>query len=91
MSASSTKKNSHTDWELVRSIPDEAIDTSDIPELDSSFFENAQVRLPKRKMPITIRLDVDVLEWYRSLGKGYQTRINAILRMYMEAQRSRSS
>ncbi len=91
MSANSTKKNSHTDWELVRSIPEEAIDTSDIPELDASFFENAQVRLPKRKMPITIRLDVDVLEWYRSLGKGYQTRINAILRMYMEAQRSRSS
>ena len=68
-------------------MSDEDIDTSDIPPLDEAFFANAQVRLPKRKIPITIRLDPDVLTWFRGLGKGYQTRINAVLRMYMEAQR----
>ena len=70
-------------------MPDEEIDTSDIPELEQAFFENAQLRLPTKKTPITIRLDHEVVEWYRSLGKGYQTRINAILRMYMEANRNR--
>ena len=72
-------------------MPDEAIDTSDIPELDQSFFESAEIRLPKTKAPVTIRLDQDVLEWYRSLGKGYQTKINAILRLYMDANKRRSS
>jgi len=67
-------------------MSDEDIDTSDIPPLDESFFANAQVRLPERKVPITIRLSPDVLAWFRTLGKGYQTHINAVLRMYMEAQ-----
>ena len=72
-------------------MPDEAIDTSDIPELDQSFFKSAEIRLPKSKAPVTIRLDQDVLDWYRSLGKGYQTKINAILRLYMDANKGRSS
>jgi uncharacterized protein (DUF4415 family) len=67
-------------------MSDEDIDTSDIPPLDETFFANAKVRLPQRKVPITIRLDPDVLSWFRSLGKGYQTHINAVLRTYMEAQ-----
>ena len=74
-------------WERVDTMPDEEIDTSDIPPLDEEFFANAQFRLPKRKVPITIRLDADVLTWFKSLGKGYQTHINAVLRSYVEAQR----
>lgn len=81
------KNQSQTDWERLEQMTDEEIDTSDIPPLDEEFFANAQIRLPARKIPITIRLDPDVLSWFRSLGKGYQTHINNVLRMYMEAQK----
>ena len=66
-------------------MSDKDIDYSDIPELDSEFFEKGELRLPKTKPLISIRLDSDVLEWFKSQGAGYQTRINAVLRMYMEA------
>ena len=81
-------KKYYSDLPRIRSLKDEEIDTSDIPELDVSFFENAVVSLPRPKATVCIRLDQDVLEWFKSKGKGYQTRINALLRAYMEAQRN---
>ena len=89
MSGNDLKRVSKTDWERVDAMTDEEIDTSDIPPLDEAFFANAEVRLPKPKVPITIRLDDDVLRWFRSMGRGYQTRINAVLRTYMEAHQNR--
>lgn len=80
-----------SDWERVDAMTDDEIDYSDIPPLDDAFFEDAELHMPQRKEPITIRLDPDVLGWYRSFGKGYQTRINAVLRMYMEAQEHQSA
>jgi uncharacterized protein (DUF4415 family) len=65
-------------------MTDADIDTGDILPLDERFFANARLRMPKRKESITIRLDPDILVWFKSLGKGYQTRINAVLRAYME-------
>jgi len=82
------KKKYYSDLPRIRSLKDEEIDTSDVPELDASFFENAVVFLPRPKATVCIRLDQDVLEWFKSRGKGYQTRINALLRAYMEAQRN---
>jgi uncharacterized protein (DUF4415 family) len=67
---------------------DEDIDLSDIPELDEAFFQEAELRPPIKK-PITIRLDADVLEWFRDQGPGYQTRINRLLRRYMEFEQGR--
>jgi hypothetical protein len=55
--------------------------------LDSSFFENATLQLPEPKKSVNIRIDVDVLEWYKHQGPGYQTRMNAVLRMYMQTKR----
>lgn len=75
-----------TDWARVDAMSDEDIDTSDIPPLDEAFFANAQVRLPQRKVPMTISLDPDVADWIKSWGKGYQTRVNSLLRKYMETQ-----
>ena len=77
-------KLSSTDWKRLKSLKDRNIDTSDIPELDPEFFQNAVWRLPG-KQPVTIRIDTDVLDWFKSHGKGYQTRINQLLRRYMEA------
>ncbi|MCL4266052.1 MAG: BrnA antitoxin family protein [Anaerolineae bacterium] len=82
------KNISQTDWDKVDALIDEEIDTSDIPPLGDDFFANAELRLPQAKQTITIRLDKDVLEWYKTQGKGYQTRINAILRSYMETHSS---
>jgi len=75
-----------TDWERVDALTDEDIDTTDIPPLDENFFANAELRMPKPKKAITIRLDTDVLDWFKLQGHGYQTRINAVLRMYRDAQ-----
>ncbi|WP_295399969.1 BrnA antitoxin family protein [uncultured Thiocystis sp.] len=66
-------------------MPDSEIDDSDIPPLDDAFWKNA-VRNPfykPTKTSTTVRVDSDVLAWLKSQGKGYQTRINAILREAM--------
>lgn len=67
-------------------MKDSDIDFSDIPSLDNAFFKNAKLHLPQAKSIITIRLDPDVLQWFKRKGKGYQTKINAVLRMYISAQ-----
>jgi len=67
--------------------PESQIDYSDIPPLPDSFWKNA-VRNPfyrATKASTTVRIDSDVLAWLRSQGKGYQSRINAILRREMLA------
>ncbi len=78
-------KSSKTNWKKLEDMPDTDIDTSDIAELDESFFKNAKLTIPG-KQSVTIRLDTDVLEWFKSQGQGYQTRINKLLRTYMESQ-----
>jgi uncharacterized protein (DUF4415 family) len=78
-------KASKTDWARLATMSDEDIDTSDMPELGDDFFANAQLRIPSKK-PVTIRLDADVVDWFKGQGKGYQTKINALLRRYMESQ-----
>lgn len=87
MKANNSKKKSKTDWDKLNSMPDSDINYSDVPELGDSFFKNGKLRMPKTKPRISIRLDGDVLEWFKSSGTGYQTRINAVLRMYMEAHK----
>ena len=72
----------------IANIPDDAIDTSDIPELDDSFWEKAKMTKPITKQSISIRLDSDILDWFKSQGKGYQTFINSVLRTYVEHQKN---
>ena len=67
----------------IESIPDSAIDTSDIPELDEHFWTNARMVKPIAKKAISIRIDEDVLDWFKSQGKNYQTLINTVLRSYV--------
>ena len=79
-----------SDLKRVDALRDEDIDYSDIPELDAEFFRKARVVVPPRKQQLTIRLDTDVLAWLKSQDKGYQSRINAILRAYYDAHRDES-
>lgn len=74
--------------ERLAALPDEAIDTSDIPPLNEAFWVNAtrfgdQALYRPVKQSTTVRLDADVLQWLKAKGKGYQTRLNAILREAM--------
>ncbi len=69
----------------IKKIKDKDIDYSDIPETDDSFWTSSELNMPVSKDRITIRIDYDVLKWLKSGGKGYQSRINAILRQYMDA------
>ncbi|MGA9642111.1 MAG: BrnA antitoxin family protein [Terriglobales bacterium] len=89
-SASTNHKNGATNFKRLRALRDADIDFSDIPKLGKSFWKSARLVLPEPKDRLTIRVDHDVVEWLKKHGPGYQTRINAILRSYMEAQSSAS-
>jgi uncharacterized protein (DUF4415 family) len=89
--ASKTKRG--TDWNRLRRASDAEIRKGieadpDVHPTDEEFWKNAKVMLPRRKEVVTMRLDADLLEWFR-LQEGYQTRINAILRAYMKANSAR--
>jgi uncharacterized protein (DUF4415 family) len=75
----------------MKEMTDKSIDLSDIPEITPGMFARAVVRrglkAKPRKVQLTVRLDSDVLEWFRSRGCGYQTQIGSLLREYMEAHR----
>jgi uncharacterized protein (DUF4415 family) len=83
-----TSKKSRSDWKRVDALKDHKIDFSDIPEVTPEMFARAVVRRGlkpvARKRQLTIRVDSNVLEWYKRQGPGYQTRINSLLRAYME-------
>jgi uncharacterized protein (DUF4415 family) len=81
------KKQSRTDWARVDALRDQEIDYSEIPELGDDFFKSAVLRMPEPKALVTLRLDRDVLEWFKKQGPRYQTRINALLRAYVEAKK----
>lgn len=71
----------------LATMPDEAIDTSDIPELPAenwAFAKRPGLYKPVKK-PVTLRLDVDLVEWFKGQAPegGYQTEINRVLRRYM--------
>ena len=89
MSKKPISSKSETDWERLDAMTDENIDLSDCPEITPEQFAKAIVRrgLPveKNKAQVTLRIDNDVLEWFKSQGRGYQTQINRLLRAYMEA------
>src|SRR5882672_8944682 len=84
-----------TDWKRIDAMKDEDIDFSDIPEITPEMFARAVLRrnfkpIPRKKQ-LTLRVDSDVVDWYKKQGRGYQTRINSLLRAYMkEHQRNRA-
>lgn len=80
-----------SDLARVDKLRDQDIDYGDIPELDDAVFAQPLVPWPPNKETITIRVDADVLGWFRRQGRGYQTRMNRVLRRYMDVvgQRAR--
>jgi uncharacterized protein (DUF4415 family) len=73
----------------IESIQDNDIDYSDIPEASEDFWRRTEMQMPQPKKGVYVRLDVDVVDWLKSKGKGYQTRMNAMLRALMESDHPR--
>lgn len=89
--SSKTSAKGRTDWKHLRSLSDREIRSAvekdpEARPTDATFWKKAKVVLPQPKQTVTIRLDADLLQWLRR-KKGYQTRINAVLRTYMDAQK----
>ncbi len=78
-----------TDWERLRSLTDEEIDASIANDPDWAEFKDidwskAVLVIPAKKKAISIRVDEDVLDYFKKEGGGYQRRMNAVLRSYMQ-------
>lgn len=87
---------SGTDWERLRNLSDEEIHAAAVADPDAqptneAFWENAKLVFPEAKETVTIRLDSEMLKWFKEQGRGYQTRINAVLCAYMKAKGSHQS
>lgn len=84
-------KRGRTDWARVDALTDAEIeaaiadDSDAAPILDEAWFRNAELVIPA-KTATSIRVDSDVMDWFKSQGRGWQTRMNAILRAYAKAQ-----
>jgi uncharacterized protein (DUF4415 family) len=80
------KKSIKSDLARIDRMKATEIDYSDLPALGDEFKKKATVPWPPTKEQLTIRLDADILAWLKASGRGYQTRINHILRVAMESQ-----
>ncbi|MEO9778947.1 MAG: BrnA antitoxin family protein [Sedimentitalea sp.] len=73
----------------LKALDDKDIDFSDQPELDESFWANARVVMPEDRnlTQVTAKFDKEVVDWFRQQGRGYQARMNSVLRSYYEAHK----
>ncbi len=84
-------KPGDTDWEKLAALSDEDIeraiaeDPDAAPILDADWFLNAELVIPAVKVPTSMRVDGDVIDWFKGQGRGWQTRMNAVLRAYAKA------
>lgn len=83
LKAKRARGESRSDWKAAakKPLPDGSDPDDAMEEID---WATAELPMPRRKAHMTLRLDADMLGWFRAQGKGYQTRINAILRKYFE-------
>jgi uncharacterized protein (DUF4415 family) len=84
-----------TDWERIDALTEEELEASIDKEVEGHFdLSTAYPGLPpgigQPKKQLTVRLDTDVIDFFKSRGKGYQTRMNAVLRQFMEHEKGRT-
>src|SRR5215211_1956170 len=82
-----------TDWSLVDGLPEAEVEAAALSDADNPPWTDEQLRdarlvMPedRGKVPISIRLDAEVLDYFREQGRGYQSRINAVLRAYVRSR-----
>jgi uncharacterized protein (DUF4415 family) len=92
MKRATTSRKSRTDLSRVRQLADaNKVKDGDAPEWTPAMFARAVARkglkpVPKKAL-LSLRIDADVIEWFKSQGAGYQSRMNALLRAFMEAHK----
>jgi len=92
MKRASTSRKSRTDLSRVRRLTDaNIVKDGDAPEWTPAMFARAIARkglkpVPKKAL-LSLRIDADVIDWFKAQGAGYQSRMNALLRAYMEAHK----
>lgn len=92
MKRASTSRKSRTDVKRLESRKDaDIVRDKDAPAWTPEMFARAVVRKGLKPIPrktlLSLRIDADVLAWFRARGRGYQSRVNALLRAYMEAHK----
>lgn len=92
MSAKSIKKNvkSRTNFVKLRQKSDTGINYVDSPATNKKFWQDAEVVMPTHKIHLSMRLDEDVVEYFKQKGHGYQSKINAVLKAYVRAHTQHS-
>lgn len=86
-----SKAPTKSDWRRFDAQTDDKIrrailtDPDAAPEVDVGWFQSARVVMPEPKQAVSLRLDRDVMDWFKRQGRGYQTRINAVLRAYVNS------
>ena len=87
MNVKSIKKNafSKTNMKKLRQKSDKDICYDDNPATTSEFWKDAQIFMPQPKIHVSLRLDEDILNYFKEEGKGYQSRINAVLKAYIKS------
>ncbi|HRK96038.1 MAG TPA: BrnA antitoxin family protein [Rhodospirillales bacterium] len=81
-----------SDWSKVDAIPEKELERlvaeeGEEGELVEGWAETIEIGMPRPKIHMNLRIDADVVDWFRAQGSGYQTRMNAVLRAFMEARR----
>jgi len=87
MNAKSIKKSSRsrTNKAMLHRKDDKNINYEDSPATTKEFWKDAKVFMPQHKVHISLRLDEDIINYFKEEGKGYQSKINAILKSYINA------
>ncbi len=81
-----------TDWARVDALTEQELDASiDREEEGAVDWNTVQVGIPGPKQQLTVRFDQDVVEWFKAQGVGYQTRMNAVLKGFMEARKAQEA
>ena len=88
----SKARKGRTDWKRIARLSDAEIERvaardADNPVTKKEDWAKAFLGAPPLKTPVNAKFDVDVVEWFKSQGRGYQARMNAVLRRYMEVHR----
>jgi uncharacterized protein (DUF4415 family) len=85
------RRRGKTDWARVDAMNDREIEVAikSDPDaarlLDPEWFKQATVVMPERKVPVSLRIDREVVEWFKAHGSRYQSRMNAVLKAYVQA------
>ena|ERR1700761_5046648 len=84
----STLPKGKTDWDKLKNMSEEAIDKAaqsdhENPRWTKKMLEQATLHMPYRKVSVHMYIDEDIIDWFKSRGRGYQTRINSVLKSYV--------